>query len=76
MAVAILFMGIASPLFTRRMEASSDALLQQMQVQMDHPQNAAHPVTRPVNVLPPQLAGSPEKLTPAFAAVTAGGPGK
>ena len=38
MAVMILFMGIASPLFTRRMAASSDNLLRQM----DRPQNALH----------------------------------
>jgi NADH-quinone oxidoreductase subunit M len=31
-AIVILLMGVASPLFTRRMEASSRALLQQMQV--------------------------------------------
>jgi NADH-quinone oxidoreductase subunit M len=30
MAVAIIFMGVASPLFTRRMQSSTDSLLQQM----------------------------------------------
>jgi hypothetical protein len=30
MALAIIFMGIASPLFTRRMESSTNNLLQQM----------------------------------------------
>ena len=71
MAIAILFMGIASPLFTRRMEASSDALLENMQVQMNHPQNAARPVD-----VPSRLSSPPDKLTPALAAVMAGGPGK
>ena len=31
MAIAILFMGIASPLFTRRMEVSTNAILEQME---------------------------------------------
>jgi NADH-quinone oxidoreductase subunit M len=31
LAVVIIFMGVASPLFTRRMEASTDAVLEQMQ---------------------------------------------
>jgi len=44
MAVMILFMGIASPLFTRRMAASTDNVLRQM----DRPQNALrHPDSRP-----------------------------
>jgi NADH-quinone oxidoreductase subunit M len=75
MAFAILFMGIASPYFTRRMEMSSDNLLQKMQDQMNQTQNAARravvspgPETR--------LVPSADKLTPAFATVTAGGSGK
>jgi NADH-quinone oxidoreductase subunit M len=43
MAVAILFMGIASPLFTRRMQASTDNILQLM----NRPENAARPVVLP-----------------------------
>ena len=39
MSVMIIFMGIASPLFTRRMEASTDDLLRLM----DRPQNASRP---------------------------------
>jgi NADH:ubiquinone oxidoreductase subunit 4 (subunit M) len=42
MAIAILFMGIASPLFTRRMEATTDNLVRQTQIE-DRPQNAAAP---------------------------------
>lgn len=47
-AIAILFMGLASPLFMRRMEASTDALLNQM----NRPALAAQP-KRPA---PPTLA--------------------
>src|ERR1700690_484515 len=43
MALAIIFMGIASPLFTRRMETSTNNLLQQM----DRPQDALHPPAAP-----------------------------
>jgi len=42
-AVAIIFMGIASPLFTRRMEASTNQLLRQM----ERPQNASRPPVAP-----------------------------
>jgi NADH-quinone oxidoreductase subunit M len=52
MAVAILFMGIASPLFTRRMEVSVNNILEQTST----PRNAAHPAaispTRHAVVLP------------------------
>ena len=44
MAVAIIFMGIASPLFTRRMQASTDNVLQQM----NRPENAARPPAIPL----------------------------
>ncbi|MGH9707670.1 MAG: complex I subunit 4 family protein, partial [Candidatus Acidiferrales bacterium] len=46
MSVMIIFMGIASPLFTRRMEPSTNALLRLM----DRPQNASQPAqqTQPV----------------------------
>ncbi len=43
MAVAILFLGIASPLFTRRMEPATNALLQQMNNQLQRPQDARRP---------------------------------
>ena len=43
MAVAILFMGIASPLFTRRMQASTENILQLM----NRPENAARPLAVP-----------------------------
>jgi NADH-quinone oxidoreductase subunit M len=43
MAAAILFMGIASPLFTRRMQASTDNILQLM----NRPENAARPLAVP-----------------------------
>ena len=50
MALAILFMGIASPLFTRRMEATTDNLVRQTQID-DRPQTAAAParITAPAN---------------------------
>jgi NADH-quinone oxidoreductase subunit M len=40
LAVAILFMGLASPYFTRPMEPATNALLRQMADRMDRPQNA------------------------------------
>lgn len=44
MSVMIIFMGVASPLFTRRMQVSTDNLLRLM----DRPQNAVRPpVTTP-----------------------------
>jgi NADH-quinone oxidoreductase subunit M len=45
LAVVILFMGVASPLFTRRMEASTDNVLQQMERVRD--------ASRPATALPP-----------------------
>jgi NADH-quinone oxidoreductase subunit M len=51
-AVAILFMGIASPMFTRRMEATTDNLVRQTQIE-DRPQDAA----APAHVTPPDRAG-------------------
>jgi NADH-quinone oxidoreductase subunit M len=66
MAIAILFMGIASPLFTRRMEATTDNLVRQTQIE-DRPQNAAAPsrIAPPANdralkmiAVPMPLAGS------------------
>src|SRR5579862_7726238 len=43
MAVAIIFMGVASPLFTRRMQSSTDSLLQQM----DRVHNVSRPASPP-----------------------------
>jgi NADH-quinone oxidoreductase subunit M len=43
MALAILFMGLASPLFTRRMEASANNLVNQVNV--NRPQDASQPVS-------------------------------
>ncbi|MGA7622204.1 MAG: NADH-quinone oxidoreductase subunit M [Candidatus Acidiferrales bacterium] len=42
-AIAILFLGVASPLLTRRMESSTNSLVNLLD---GHPQNAAQPVTR------------------------------
>ena len=50
MAVAILFMGIASPLFTRRMEASVNNIIEQTSA----PRNASRPAAVP---LAPPIAG-------------------
>jgi hypothetical protein len=45
MSAMIIFMGIASPLFTRRMEPATNALLRLM----ERPQNASRPtITQPV----------------------------
>jgi NADH-quinone oxidoreductase subunit M len=57
MAAVILFMGIASPLFTRRMEPSTNNVLKQM----ERIQNASRPVISPTSsgriVLPPAPVG-------------------
>jgi NADH-quinone oxidoreductase subunit M len=58
MAVAILFMGLASPFFIRPMEPSTNALLQQMNDQLQRPQNAALPQL-------PRKAGAPPVVLPA-----------
>jgi hypothetical protein len=50
MAVAIVFMGIASPLFTRRMEASVNNIIEQTSA----PRNASRPAAVP---LAPPIAG-------------------
>jgi NADH-quinone oxidoreductase subunit M len=50
-ALAILFMGLASPLFTRRMEATTDNLVRQTTME-GAPQNAK----APARVAPPALA--------------------
>ena len=57
MALAIIFMGVASPLFTRRMEMSTDNLLRQM----ERVQNASRPVpaTAPAAALPAVASSHP-----------------
>jgi NADH-quinone oxidoreductase subunit M len=57
-ALAILFMGVASPLFTHRMQAATDSLVQQT---LGHAQNAA---TRPLRQPPALAAGQKLLLTP------------
>jgi len=52
MALAIIFMGIASPLFTRRMETSTNVVLKQMNDQLNQPQNAFRPAVIPHGNLP------------------------
>jgi len=67
-ALAILFMGIASPLFTRRMEATTDNLVRQTQIE-GAPQDAKAPT--PTRIAPPAATefGAPHsagnRLTPA-----------
>jgi hypothetical protein len=53
MAIVILFMGIASPLFTERMEVSTNSVLHQM----ERARNAWRPA-------PAQPAGSPGVILP------------
>jgi hypothetical protein len=43
LAVVILFMGIASPLFTRRMEPTTDEVLKRIEQRMQRPQVAGAP---------------------------------
>jgi NADH-quinone oxidoreductase subunit M len=78
MALAILFMGIASPLFTRRMEATTDNLVRQTQID-DRPQTAAAParITPPANAndhtTEPIVAPAPTPV-PGHAALIATAP--
>jgi NADH:ubiquinone oxidoreductase subunit 4 (subunit M) len=53
MALAILFMGVASPLFTRRMEPATNVLLEQM---TGRAQNAIHPAP---SAIPTQRSSMP-----------------
>jgi NADH-quinone oxidoreductase subunit M len=65
MAVAILFMGIASPLFTRRMEVSVNNVLQQT----SSPRNASHsPATAPGHPLV-AMPGPPAQASSVVAAI-------
>jgi NADH-quinone oxidoreductase subunit M len=57
MALAIIFMGVASPLFTRRMEVSANNVLRQMEsVQNASRRAAAVPEARSAFAVPSQLA--------------------
>jgi hypothetical protein len=60
MAVAILFMGIASPLFTRRMEVSVNNILEQTSAA----RNASRPVALPHA---PYIVAPPAHPAPALA---------
>jgi hypothetical protein len=53
MAVVILFMGVASPLFTRRMEPATNVLLEQMTGRV---QDAKQPAIHPALIAPQQAA--------------------
>jgi NADH-quinone oxidoreductase subunit M len=52
MALVILFMGVASPLFTRRMEASTDNVLKQMERVRDASRPTLAPPPAAQNILP------------------------
>ncbi|MGH9560078.1 MAG: complex I subunit 4 family protein, partial [Terracidiphilus sp.] len=63
LAVAILFMGIASPYFTRPMEPATNALLQQMNDQLQRPQNALrHAVPPPATTAAPHAVVLPAAM--------------
>ena len=66
MALVILFMGVASPLFTRRMEASVDNVIQRV----NPPENASHPATIPCMGAPAAVKTADAN---AAAAIPAGG---
>jgi NADH-quinone oxidoreductase subunit M len=57
--VLALFMGIASPLFTRRMEATSQNLLQQMQRNRAYDARGAAPAAMPEHCATPAMAAAP-----------------
>jgi hypothetical protein len=57
MAIAILFMGLASPLFTRRMAATTDNLVRQTQIE-GAPQDAKAPVPTRMAPAQPEANGS------------------
>jgi NADH-quinone oxidoreductase subunit M len=66
MAVAIIFMGVASPLFTRRMEVSTNNLLHQME--------RAQNVSRPTAPVPAGkqtvISPAPHKKNPPFTTIS------
>jgi NADH-quinone oxidoreductase subunit M len=51
LAVVILFMGVASPLFTRRMEPTTNEVLKRIEQRMQRPQNADMPGHAPLPAL-------------------------
>jgi hypothetical protein len=59
MAIVILFMGVASPLFTRRMEPATNALLEQM---TGRPQNASRPPLQLTPIGTSSLPTAPQAL--------------
>jgi len=59
MSAMIIFMGVASPLFTRRMQPSTDALLRLM----ERPQNASQPAHSQPNQATLHLANGPRQGT-------------
>jgi len=68
LAVVILFMGVASPLFTRRMEPTTDGVLKHIEQRMQRPQLADTPAhlgssTKQISVLPAAQAASPNDIT-------------
>jgi NADH-quinone oxidoreductase subunit M len=69
LALAIIFMGIASPVFTRRMAASTDNVLEQMNLQMNRIENASEGTplrnSRGISVPLPQPERRAVTLTPA-----------
>ncbi|MGH9739219.1 MAG: complex I subunit 4 family protein [Candidatus Acidiferrales bacterium] len=63
-AVVILFMGLASPYFTRPMEPATNALLQQMNDQLQRPQNAVrHSAPAPQLKFGPHAVVLPAAMT-------------
>jgi NADH-quinone oxidoreductase subunit M len=65
MAVAILFMGVASPLFTRRMEVSVNNVLQQT----SSPRNATHSPANPPGHPLVTMPGPPAQASSVVAAI-------
>ena len=65
MAIAILFMGIASPVFTRRMEVSTNTLLEQMQRVQNASRRATVSPAGRLAALPAQLPGASPVLATA-----------
>jgi hypothetical protein len=61
-ALAILFMGVASPLFTHRMQATTDSLVQQTQGRSSAPQQQPPALASGQKMLLPQLEPSPQPL--------------
>ena len=71
LAVTIIFMGVASPLFTRRMEASVDNVLERM----NPPENALRRAA-PASIAPGLLPARHEEGNPMIAKIAARGAGQ